>query len=54
MGNYKDMFGAIASFIERGKPFLLIKYGVEFCYVSNNMYEIVTIEGGQATLLADR
>lgn len=43
MGNYKDMLGFIEGLIKRGKPFLLIKYGITFFDVANNCYEVVTM-----------
>ena len=43
MGNYKDMLEFIEGLIKRGKPFLLIKYGITFFDVANNCYEVVTM-----------
>lgn len=43
MGNYKNMLVFIESLIKRGKPFLLIKYGITFFDVANNCYEVVTM-----------
>ena len=38
------MLGFIEGLIKRGKPFLLIKYGITFFDVANNRYEVVTMD----------
>ena len=43
MGNIKDYGSVIDSLVERGKPFLIIKYCLTSLDVANNAYEIVTI-----------
>lgn len=43
MGNYKDYGALIDSLVERGKPFLIVKYCLTSLDVANNAYEIVTI-----------
>lgn len=45
MGNYKDYGVLIDSLVERGKPFLIVKYSTVFLDMANNTYEIVTIGG---------
>lgn len=47
MGNYKDYGALIDSLVERGKPFLIIKYASVFLDRANNAYEIVTIGGSK-------
>lgn len=43
MGNIKDYGALIDSLIERGKPFLIVKYCLSSFDRANNAYEIVTI-----------
>ena len=44
MGNYKYMEEVIGKMAERGKPFLIIKYGITaFNGLTNNAYELVTM-----------
>lgn len=43
MGNIKDYGSVIDSLVERGKPFLIVKYCLTSLDVANNAYEIVTI-----------
>ena len=43
MGNYKDYGALIDSLVERGKPFLIVKYCLSCLDRTNNAYEIVTI-----------
>lgn len=52
MGNYKDMTRAVASLLERDKPFLIIKYCVTMCERANNVYEIVTLGGRKLQYLS--
>lgn len=44
MGNYKYMDEVIGRMVDKGKPFLIIKYGVTaFNGLANNAYELVTL-----------
>lgn len=43
MGNIKDYGALIDSLVERGKPFLIVKYCLTSFDRANNAYEIVTI-----------
>lgn len=43
MGNYKDYGALIDSLVDRGKPFLIIKYCLSSFDRVNNAYEVVTI-----------
>ena len=43
MGNYKDYGVLIDSLVERGKPFLIVKYCLTSLDRANNAYEVVTI-----------
>lgn len=43
MGNYKDYGALIDSLVERGKPFLIVKYCLSSLDRANNAYEVVTI-----------
>ena len=43
MGNYNDYGALIDSLVERGKPFLIVKYCLSSLDRANNAYEIVTI-----------
>ena len=43
MGNYKDYGALIDSLVDRGKPFLIVKYCLTSLDRANNAYEIVTI-----------
>ena len=43
MGNYKDYGALIDSLVERGKPFLIVKYCLTSLDVANNAYEVVTM-----------
>lgn len=44
MGNYKYMDEVIERMVKKGKPFLIIKYGVTaFNGLANNAYELVTL-----------
>ena len=40
------MIRTIESLIERGKPFIIIKYMVCFLDVAHNRYELITLGGG--------
>lgn len=43
MGNIKDYGALIDSLVERGKPFLIVKYCLTSLDIANNAYEVVTI-----------
>ena len=43
MGNIKDYGSVIDSLVERGKPFLIVKYCLSSLDRANNAYEVVTI-----------
>lgn len=43
MGNYKDYGALIDSLVERGKPFLIVKYCLTSLDRANNAYEVVTL-----------
>lgn len=43
MGNYKDYGALIDSLVEKGKPFLIIKYCLTSMDRTNSVYEVVTI-----------
>lgn len=47
MGNQKDYGALIDSLVERGKPFLIIKYCLKSLDRANSAYEIVTICGSK-------
>ena len=51
MGNYKDYGALIDSLVERGKPFLIVKYCLSCLDRTNNAYEIVTIGGSKLRYL---
>ena len=51
MGNYKDIMAFVGSLVERGKPFLIIKYCLSSFDIANNAYEIVTIGGSKLRYL---
>lgn len=46
------MIGFIELLLERGKPFLLIKFGVSMCGQANNLYEVVTLGGNKLRYLS--
>jgi hypothetical protein len=47
MGNYKDYGALIDSLVERGKPFLIVKYCLTSMDRTNSVYEVVTIGSRQ-------
>lgn len=47
MGNYKDYGALIDSLVDRGKPFLIVKYCLSSMDRVNNAYEVVTIGSHQ-------
>ena len=47
MGNIKDYGSVIDNLVERGKPFLIVKYCLTSLDRANNAYEIITIGSHQ-------
>ena len=43
MADYKDYGALIDSLVERGKPFLIVKYCLTSLDKANNAYEVVTM-----------